>query len=116
MELKQVIVIRTDLGMGKGKIAAQSAHASVLALDKTRKEAPEWASEWEQQGSAKVVLKVKNKEALVTLFEEMKKKLPCALIRDAGHTQVTPGTVTCFACGPAPDATIDKYTSELKLL
>lgn len=116
MELKQVIIIRADLGMGKGKIAAQSAHASVLALDKTRIKEPGWASEWETQGSAKVVLKVQNKEELVKLFEDMKKQLPCALVRDAGHTQVSPGTITCFACGPAPEANLNKYTSELKLL
>jgi len=116
MELKQVIVVRTDLKMGKGKIAAQCAHASLSALEKTRQENPAWAEEWMEQGQKKVVLKVSDKKELLELFEQIKKNLPAALIKDAGLTQIKNGDITCIGIGPAPEAEIDKFTSKLKLL
>src|SRR3989338_3015694 len=102
-EFKQAIVVRTDLGMGKGKIAAQSAHASLSALEKTQQKNPQWAEEWKSQGQQKVVLKVNSEKELLELFEEAKKELPCALIKDAGHTQVESGSITCLGIGPAPE-------------
>ena len=44
--IKQVIVVRTDLDMGKGKIAAQVGHACVLGAEHVRKSHPEWYDEW----------------------------------------------------------------------
>jgi len=116
MGLKQVIVIRNDLKMGKGKIAGQTAHASVSALRKTEQKNPEAVERWEGEGQKKIVLKVGSEEELFALFEQMKKEIPCALIRDAGHTQVEPGTATCFGAGPADEAKIGKYCKGLKLL
>jgi PTH2 family peptidyl-tRNA hydrolase len=116
MEYKQAIVVRKDLGMGTGKIAAQSSHASVEALEKAKQKYPEWVEEWKAHGQGKIVLKVQSKKELVELFEQMKRTLPCALVHDAGHTQVTPGEITCFACGPAPESEINKFTGKLKLL
>ena len=55
MAIKQVIVVRTDLDMGKGKIAAQVGHACVLGSEHVRKSNPEWFSEW-WIGQDKVVL------------------------------------------------------------
>ena len=46
MAIKQVVVVRTDLDMGKGKIAAQVGHACVLGAEHVRKSNPEWFSEW----------------------------------------------------------------------
>ena len=46
MTIKQVIVVRNDLDMGKGKIAAQVGHACVLGAEHVRKSNPEWFSEW----------------------------------------------------------------------
>jgi len=54
--MKQVIVIRTDLDMGKGKIAAQVGHACVLGAEHVRKSHPEWYSEW-WNGQEKVATK-----------------------------------------------------------
>lgn len=116
MSLKQAIIIRSDLGMGKGKLAAQTSHASLSAYKKCERENPDDAREWEEQGQKKIVLKAGSEEELLSLYEKMKKEIPCALIRDAGHTQVEPGSITCFGAGPAPEAKIDKYTKELKLL
>ena len=116
MDLKQVIIVRADLGMGKGKIAAQSAHAAVEALEKALKKNPEWVEEWKEQGQEKVVLKISGKKELLELFQQMKNLFPCALIKDAGRTQINPGEPTCIACGPAPEIELDKFTSKLKLL
>ncbi len=116
MELKQVIIVRSDLGLGKGKIAAQSSHASVEAMENARIKEPDWVEQWKEQGQKKVVLKISGKEELVNLFQQMKGELPCALIKDAGKTQTSHGEITCFACGPAPEAKINKHTKELKLL
>ena len=116
MAIKQVIVVRTDLDMGKGKIAAQVGHACVMGAEHVRKSNPEWFSIW-WNGQEKVVLKV------VTLkeLEEIKRgaiefDLPWSEITDAGHTQIAPGTTTCISIGPAPEEKIDKITGDLKLL
>lgn len=116
MSLKQAIVIRSDLGMGKGKLSAQTAHASLSAYKKCERENPDDAREWEEEGQKKIVLKVGSEEELLSLYEKMKKEIPCSLIRDAGHTQVDAGTITCFGAGPAEESKINKYCKELKLL
>ncbi len=115
--IKQVIVVRRDLGMGTGKIAAQVGHACVLGAEHVRKSKKEWYDEWERYGQEKVVLKVSNLGEL----EEVKRhaislNLPWSEVTDAGHTQIEPGTVTCISIGPAPEDIIDKVTKDLKLL
>ena len=110
---KQVIVIRKDLGMGKGKLAAQAAHASLAAY---KKASPVIRELWEEDGSKKVVVGVKNKEELFLIFERVKKNLPAALIKDAGLTQIKSGEVTALGIGPAKEEEIDNITGNLKLL
>lgn len=114
--LKQAIVVRIDLGMGKGKIAAQVSHASLSAYRKTEAQDQDTARKWEEEGQKKVVLKVSSEGELIALFEMMKREIPCALIRDAGHTQVEPGSITCFGAGPAEESAINRHTKHLKLL
>ena len=114
--IKQVIAVRTDLGMGKGKIAAQVGHACVLGAENVRKSKPDWFDEW-WLGQEKVVVRVSNLKEL----EEIKKhatdlNLPWSEVSDAGHTQIAPGTTTCISLGPAPEEIIDKVTGDLKLL
>ena len=116
MGLKQAIIIRSDLGMGKGKMAGQTAHASVSAYTLTLSRKKEDAREWEEEGQKKIVLKIGSEEELLSLYEKMKREVPCALIRDAGKTQLEPGTITCFGAGPADESVINKYTKDLKLL
>lgn len=114
--IKQVIVVRADLGMGKGKIAAQVGHACVLGAENVRKSKPEWFSKW-WAGQAKIVLKVNSEKELQEIKESaIDLGLPWAEVTDAGHTQIAPGTFTCMSIGPAPEEIIDKITSELKLL
>ena len=112
--MKQVIVARRDLGMGHGKLAAQVAHASLSAYekadDRTRRR-------WKSDGQQKVVLRADDERTLHDLAEQARRAgLPVAIIRDAGHTQLEPGTVTTLGIGPAPASDIDPITGELSLL
>ena len=114
--MKQAIVLRTDLEMGKGKMVAQGSHASLEAFLLTQKRMPDWAELWIAEGQKKIVLKVNSEQALRDLYEEVKGEIPSVLIVDAGYTQVKPGTVTSLGIGPAPEPTLDKYISNYKLL
>ncbi|PIT85612.1 aminoacyl-tRNA hydrolase [Candidatus Micrarchaeota archaeon CG10_big_fil_rev_8_21_14_0_10_59_7] len=112
--MKQVIVLRADLKMGKGKMVAQGSHAS---LDAYRKAPDSSRRVWEASGMEKVALKVSSEKELLAVFEKARRaKLPCSLIRDAGHTQIEPGTITACAIGPADENEIDAITGKLKLL
>jgi len=112
--LKQTIVIRNDLKMGKGKVGSQCAHASLAAFLKAKRQDRE---QWLKEGMKKVVLKVSNDKELVELCRLAKKeKLPCELIRDAGLTQIKPGSVTALGIGPADNEKVNKITGKLKLL
>ncbi len=112
--MKQAIVMRTDLKMGKGKIAAQACHACLESYKRANKRK---IRDWELFGQKKVVLKVSSEEELMELYFIIKETdLPCALITDAGHTQIEPKTRTCLCVGPGPDEEIDKLTGHLKLL
>lgn len=114
---KQVILVRIDLKMGRGKIAVQVAHAAVSAALKARRERREWFDLWIREGQAKVALKVKGLEELLEYKRIAEDKgLPVELIYDRGLTQLEPGTVTCLGIGPAPSDTVDEITGDLKLL
>jgi len=111
--MKQAIVARADLGMGEGKLAAQVAHASLMAYedadDRTR-------SAWKGEGQKKIVLKGESESRLFELADRAERdRLPHAVVRDAGHTQLDPGTVTALAVGPADDDRVDAVTGDLSL-
>jgi peptidyl-tRNA hydrolase, PTH2 family len=115
--MKQAIVVRSDLKMGKGKMAAQVAHASLSSAEAARQRKPAWFEGWKEGGQAKIVLKVGSEEALRELFQKAKSAgLPTVLIEDKGLTQLEPGTVTCLGVGPGPDGEVDGVTGKLKLL
>ena len=113
MELVQYIIVNNSLGMNKGKIAAQCAHAAVSVLDKADRDT---ILEWKDSGMKKIVLKIGTTQELIELFQKVKRNLPCALITDAGRTQIEAGSKTCFACGPVDENEGQKYFSHLKLL
>lgn len=116
-ELKQAIVVRTDLEMGKGKIAVQASHASVSAYLEVQRLVPNAAEKWVNEGMKKVVLKVAGEKELFLYFQQAKDVgLPVAIIRDAGLTQIESGSPTCFGIGPADAKEIDKIVGKLKLL
>lgn len=117
LEFKQIILVRTDLKMGKGKIAAQASHASVLATLQAQRDKKIWYDAWFKQGMKKVVVKITDEAELQHVFQlGAKNKLPRAYINDAGHTQLEPGTATAAALGPAPVSIIDPITKKYKLL
>ena len=113
--IKQVIVMRTDLGMSTGKMVAQGAHASYGAVrvsSKTNLE--QWVETW---GTVKIVLRVASQAALTDLRNKaVEAKLAHYLVQDAGLTEVEAGTRTCLAIGPAAEEEIDKITGKLELL
>lgn len=112
--MKQVMVVRNDLKMGKGKIAAQCCHGSLGAYKKTN---PEKIRKWENEAYAKVVCKVNSLDELLELKKQaIINKVSYYLVVDAGRTQIPTSTTTVLALGPDEDEILDKITGDLKLL
>lgn len=111
-----VIVIRTDIKLSPGKMAAQVGHAAVNCAFSAKKNHKKWFRGWYDEGQKKVVVKVSGLDELRNLhFAAKEAGLPNSLITDAGHTQLPPGTVTCLGIGPAPENLIDGITGDLPL-
>ncbi len=123
---KQVIVMRKDLNMRKGKMIAQGAHASLkVLLDAGALEgarfslalAPGMAA-WLSGRFTKVCVSVDSEAALDAVVEKARAAgVPCALVVDAGATEFhgVP-TKTCCAVGPAWVDEVDAITGGLPLL
>jgi peptidyl-tRNA hydrolase, PTH2 family len=115
MQTKLTLVVRADLGMGRGKIAAQASHAAVAAALANLGN-PDFRA-WLRDGQPKVVLRANSEEQLHGIAEQAGAAgLPVQMIHDAGRTQVAEGTPTCCAIGPAAGERIDAVTGELSLL
>jgi len=116
-DFKLVIVVRRDLGMSCGKIAAQVAHASVMAaLDAERNRNQEF-SLWLQGGQKKVIVKVKTLSELQEVERKARESdLPVQVVKDMGLTEVPPGSVTCISIGPSTSSKLDPVTGSLRLL
>jgi len=129
---KQVIVMRTDLNMRKGKMIAQGAHASmafllnglqydipskkeyVTAEINLRKNVIEWA----EHGQTKICVRVDSEKELLEIYKAADiAGLEVHIITDSGRTEFggVP-TRTCLAIGPNKSEEIDKITGHLKLL
>ncbi|KAI0445731.1 PTH2-domain-containing protein [Xylaria telfairii] len=124
-ECKLVLVVRTDLGMTKGKIAAQCSHATLacyktLSQGATRKPTSAEAKilqRWERLGQAKIAVQVKSQDELLTLMGKARSLgITAEVIQDAGRTQIDPGSLTVLGVGPAPKSLVDQVTGGLKLL
>ena len=113
MGYKQIIVVRKDIKMGPGKVAAQSSHASI---ESTLKSKDLKVKTWQKEGMKKVILRANSEEELLKIKQEADSiKLVTSLIKDSGKTQVKPGTITCLGIGPDKEEIIDKITNKLKL-
>ncbi|KAL8876909.1 MAG: hypothetical protein Q9192_008779 [Flavoplaca navasiana] len=120
-ECKLVLVVRTDLGMGKGKIAAQASHATLACYRALSSTFPSSLNpvlkQWERTGQAKVVLQAHSEEDLETLQAKALSLGLCAqIIHDAGRTQIASGSATVLGVGPGPKSVVDGVTGGLKLL
>jgi len=113
---KQVIVVRSDLEMSRGKIAAQAGHAAVSAAEEARKLRPSWWKAWLREGQCKIAVKVGSEKELLRLEEKARELgLPSALISDRGLTELPPDTKTCLGIGPAPSDKVNVITGKLAL-
>ncbi|XP_048412765.1 peptidyl-tRNA hydrolase 2, mitochondrial isoform X1 [Stegostoma tigrinum] len=115
-EYKMVLVVRNDLKMGKGKVAAQCSHAAVSAYRQVQKRNPDLLRQWEYCGQPKVVVKAPDEDCIIDLLTHAKELgLTVSLIQDAGRTQIAPGSRTVLGIGPGLGKLVDKVTGHLKL-
>jgi PTH2 family peptidyl-tRNA hydrolase len=130
-KVKQVIVIRKDLNMRKGKMVAQGAHSSMKIFFDKMKLKSEGANSktfeltvtseeasWIEGLFTKICVSVNSEQELLAVYEEAKKSgILCSLIQDAGLTEFggVP-TYTSVSIGPAESEKIDKITGKLPLL
>lgn len=116
---KQVIVIRKDLNMRKGKMVAQGAHASmapILEAYRTGQFTPAM-TEWLNTRFTKICVSVNSEDELHAIFQAAKDAgVPCSLIKDAGLTEFNEPTYTAVGIGPAYPEEIDPITGKLSLL
>ncbi|KAL6695581.1 peptidyl-tRNA hydrolase PTH2 domain-containing protein [Trichoderma pleuroticola] len=121
-ECKLVLVVRTDLGMTKGKIAAQCSHATLACYKALARADPASAerkvlARWERFGQAKIAVQIKSQAELLELRGKARAMgLTAEVIQDAGRTQIEAGSMTVLGVGPGPRSLVDKVTGDLKLL
>jgi len=139
-KVKQVIVVRKDLNMRKGKIAAQACHGSMgVVLDMLKRNSITYSNghgvkkglyfpeivdegtplyEWWNSSFTKIVLYVNSEEEVFELEKKCQESnIPCAVITDSGFTEFHGvSTVTCVAIGPYWSEKIDEITGDLPLL
>jgi PTH2 family peptidyl-tRNA hydrolase len=114
---KLVIVVRTDLRMPHGRIAAQVGHAAVNAYKRGSVENPLVTEGWLNEGGFKVVLKAKNEKILHQLgLKALRNGLPVTFVHDFNVKKREAVTATCIAIGPALSELLDKVTGKLRLL
>ena len=113
---KLVLVINHDLKMGKGKIAAQSGHASVSATLKMGASKPNLLDAWLTSGQKKVCVKTTQDELVKLEQDAIKLGIQTVRVNDAGKTQIPSGSLTVIAFGPAQDDELTQLTGHLKLL
>lgn len=117
---KQVIILRKDLNMRKGKMVAQGAHASMaVILDAYRNENFSHAmNEWLSEHFTKICVSCSSEKELIDLYHEaLAANIPCSLIKDSGFTEFNGvPTYTAVAIGPDYPSVIDPITKHLPLL
>ena len=118
--IKQVIVMRKDLNMRKGKMAAQAAHATLMSyifLGRSEQHI-EVVDKWVwDHGMTKIVVGAKDDNELGDLVGECYAAgIMCLPVVDAGKTEFSGPTLTCLCIGPDYEEKIDKITGHLKLL
>lgn len=119
-KIKQVLIVRKDLNMRRGKEDAQCSHASQAFMvpvylngGKPTKDAVEWFN----SGQTKITVSVDSEEKLLDIFKQAKSMgLETHIITDAGHTEFNGiPTKTVVAIGPNDASKIDTITGSLPL-
>lgn len=124
--VKQVIIVRRDLNLSPGKLAAQVAHASQQFLLQEQHGAeddftvemfwPRAYQRWERSGETIIVLGCKDEAEMMKIMTAAKvADLPAYVQVDEGRTEVEKNTATCIAIGPAESEKIDAITKRLRL-
>ena len=114
--MKQVILVRTDIGMSTGKMIAQGAHAATRAVEKATGEGLEM---WRTAGEPKIAVEVTSEAELRGVVESVRENdpdIPTATVVDQGRTELPEDTLTAGAIGPGKNSRIDAYTGDLPLL
>jgi len=118
--LKQVIIVRRDLkkfGISIGKLLAHVAHGAVEGYIQVLRLFPDIAHEWIASGQKKIVVYVDKLEDLMKKYRKaISLEIPASIIRDAGLTELPPGTITVVVLGPWFSEKIDKVSGDLPLL
>jgi PTH2 family peptidyl-tRNA hydrolase len=124
--VKQAIIVRKDLNMRKGKLAAQVAHASMnIFLNKAVTTSSNLivgiskdTKEWLETSYTKIVLGCNSLEDLYKIRDEcIEDNIPYAIVQDLGKTEFhNIPTETCIAIGPAQEEIINAITKDFKLL
>ena len=118
--MKQVLVVRTDLKCRKGKMMAQSAHASLMSYLSAlgNRENFMVVYEWLQKhNQTKIVVGIDSEQELLELHKKAQaSSIPCALVLDAAKTEFDKPTYTALGIGPFDSEKIDLLTGQLKLL
>jgi PTH2 family peptidyl-tRNA hydrolase len=124
---KQIIILRKDLNMRKGKMVAQGAHASMAAIlnlgkknDRGELVIPNDSrvQPWLEGKFKKICVSVSSEAELLSIYEEaIRNNLVCSLIQDSGLTEFGGiPTYTSVAIGPDKEENIDPLTKKLSLL
>ena len=125
MGIKQIIVVRNDLNMRKGKMIAQGAHASMKWFLDQNKHSSNIEVEltavqraWIFGQFTKVVVRCDSEQELLDLIQKAKDyEITVSPIIDCGLTEFNGvDTLTCAAFGPDFSENLDKITGHLKLL
>lgn len=121
-DIKQIIVIRKDLKMRRGKEIAQGSHASAMFMTRRVKNGQGGfftleEIEWLEGGTTKVVVKVESEEHLMQIYyAAVDRNLEVNLVTDYGKTEFKGmPTKTCLAIGPHENSKIDEITQYLQL-
>ena len=114
-EPSMVLIARKDLKMSAGKLAVQCSHAAVTCTLSARKSHPRLVERWINAGARKICLSSDDLETIQQLIGQAQAAgLVTTLVKDAGHTELPPGTVTVLGIGPSPRRSIDALVSDLK--
>ena len=111
-----VLVVRSDLKLSAGKIVAQTGHAAVEVALKAKRNESDLLTRWRSEGARKIALKTPDENSLKRLYGEATDAgLVTYLVKDAGHTEIPPGTLTVVGI-LGPRRSVDILVGELSLL